>query len=69
MGFPGGDYLIFKVEHTADAVQNAWNTMSTEIKKSGYTPDNKPVIERYTSEMIKNHYCELCVTIIARSIS
>jgi DNA gyrase inhibitor GyrI len=34
------------------------------IIKEGYKIDNKPIIERYTLEMVENNFCEICVPII-----
>ncbi|MDV2686997.1 DNA gyrase inhibitor, partial [Alkalihalophilus lindianensis] len=31
---------------------------------NGYQIDNKPILERYTGDMITSGYCELCVPVI-----
>ncbi|UFT99962.1 GyrI-like domain-containing protein [Radiobacillus kanasensis] len=59
----GGEYAVFKVKHTADDVQKAWDEIFPAIQNSGYQMDNKPIIERYTGEMVNNDYCELCVPV------
>ncbi|PEB54078.1 DNA gyrase inhibitor [Bacillus pseudomycoides] len=59
----GGKYVIFKVKHTAEATQKAWAEIFPALHNSGYQIDNKPILERYTSEMINNHYCEICVPV------
>ena len=60
----GGKYAIYKVRHTAEDIQKAWAEIITMIQHVGYQIDNKPIIERYTIDMIKNHYCEICVPVI-----
>lgn len=60
---PGGTYAIFKVKHTAEAIQQAWDGIGQAIQNSGHSIGNKPTIERYTGEMITSHYCEICVPI------
>ncbi|MGM9988790.1 MAG: GyrI-like domain-containing protein [Bacillaceae bacterium] len=57
----GGDYVVCKIKHTAEAIQKAWDEIFPYLHSKGYQIDNKPVIERYTGEMITNHYCEICV--------
>ncbi|MGG4404336.1 GyrI-like domain-containing protein [Paenibacillus amylolyticus] len=59
----GGDYLICKVKHTAEAIQQAWNVIIPHLQTSGYRMDNKPVIERYRWELLNQHYCEICVPV------
>ncbi|PRA07160.1 MULTISPECIES: GyrI-like domain-containing protein [unclassified Paenibacillus] len=59
----GGDYLICKVRHTAEAIQQAWNVIIPHLQTSGYRMDNKPVIERYRWELLNQHYCEICVPV------
>ncbi|GIO92018.1 MULTISPECIES: GyrI-like domain-containing protein [Paenibacillus] len=61
----GGTYAICKIKHTAEEVQRAWSEVLPFIQSKGYQMDNRPVIERYTGEMITNHSCEICIPIIA----
>ncbi len=61
----GGNYVVFEIEHTAEAVQNAWSEIFPELFSQGYTFDeSRPILERYIVEMVNNHYCEICVPII-----
>lgn len=60
---PGGTYAIFKVKHTAEDIQQAWNGIGTAMQKSGYQIDNKPILERYTGDITATDYCEICVPI------
>lgn len=61
----GGSYLVFLIEHTANAVQKAWAECFMELEKHGYSADTKrPVMERYAKNHIDNHCCELCVPIL-----
>lgn len=59
-----GKYVIYKVRHTAEDIQKAWAEINQLFQDSGYQMDSKPIIERYTIEMINNHFCELCVPVI-----
>lgn len=59
----GGKYVIYKVRHTAEDIQKAWAEIIPMIQHVGFQIDNKPIIERYTIDMIKNHYCEICVPV------
>jgi len=60
----GGRYAIFKIRHTAEAVQQAWLDIFPELEKQGYTfDDTRTVLERYAADMINSHYCEICVPI------
>ena len=58
----GGKYAVFKIEHTAEAVQRAWGEIFPELIRQGYRFDQaRPIIERYISQMVSDHYCEICV--------
>lgn len=60
----GGKYDIYKVKHTSEDVEKAWAEIIPLIQNKGFQIDNKPIIERYTIDMINNHYCEICVPVI-----
>ncbi|MGF9695870.1 AraC family transcriptional regulator [Paenibacillus sp. MABNR03] len=60
---PGGDYLICKVRHTAEDVQQAWNEIIPHLQNSSYVIDHKPVLERYQWDLLEQHYCEICVPV------
>jgi DNA gyrase inhibitor GyrI len=60
----GGKYAIFKISHTAEAVKKAWTEIFPALTNQGYQYDEtKPILERYSSEMVNNNYCEICVPI------
>lgn len=60
----GGNYAVFIISHTAEAVQKAWIEIFPELSKQGYQFDEtRPILERYIVEMVNNHYCEICVPI------
>lgn len=64
--FTGGSYVSFLIKHTAEDIQRAWTEIFPALQSSGYQIDTgKPIVERYTMEMISNHLCEICVPIIA----
>lgn len=54
--FLGGKHAIFKIIHTAQAVQQTYLDIFPTLQTEEYQIDNKPIFERYTSEMIQNHY-------------
>ena len=54
----GGKYLIYEVKHTAEDIQKAYAEIFPSIQSYGYQIDNKPILERYTGDMINNPYCE-----------
>lgn len=60
---PGGKYVIYKVKHTAKDIQKAWAEIFPALHNGGYQIDNKSILERYTSDMINNDYCEICVPV------
>ena len=60
----GGKYAIFKINHTAEAVQKVWIDIFPELSRQGYQFDEtRPIIERYIVQMVNNHHCEICVPI------
>lgn len=61
----GGNYCIFTINHTTDAIEKAWMEIFSELSKINCEPDyRKPIIERYSSKMISKDYCEICVPIL-----
>ncbi len=61
----GGRYAVFTLQHTAEAVRNAWAAIFPAVAESGCIPDEaRPVIERYALELVEQNLCEICVPII-----
>lgn len=61
----GGSYLVFELEHTAKAIQEAWAKFPEKLNRLGYQLDpSRPVMERYFRQMVENHLCQLCVPIL-----
>jgi DNA gyrase inhibitor GyrI len=61
----GGKYCVFKIDHTAEAMQKAWMEIFLELSKRNYEFDNRrPILERYAMQMINQHYCEICVPVL-----
>ena len=58
-----GEYAVYKVKHTVEDIQKAWEYIFSNLQSRGYQLANQPIIERYTHQMITNHYCEICVPI------
>lgn len=61
----GGKYLVYEVNHTAEAIQKAYYEIFQSLQSNGYKTDNKPIMEKYTGDMISNPYCEICVPVKA----
>lgn len=59
----GGKYLIYEVKHTAEDIQKAYADIFPALQSNGYQIDSKPILERYTGDMINNPYCEICVPV------
>lgn len=59
----GGKYYVYEIKHTAEDIQKAYAEIFTAVQSTGYQIDNKPILERYTYDMVNNHYCEICVPI------
>ncbi len=60
----GGKYAVFQMEHTAQAVQQAWGEIFPELQKHQYQIDTtRPILERYRAILVKQHQCEICVPV------
>lgn len=59
----GGTYLVYEVKHTAEEIQKAYSDIFTSLHSSEYQLDNKPIMEKYVSDMTDNPFCEICVPI------
>lgn len=60
----GGKYAVFKISHTAEAVQKAWLDIFPELSRQGYRFDGaRPILERYVVQLVHMHYCEICVPV------
>lgn len=60
----GGKNAVFKITHTKEAVQKAWDEVFYKVVQAGYLLDEtRPVLERYMVQMVNNHYCEICIPI------
>ncbi len=60
----GGEYAVFQITHTAQAVQEAWHEIYSELQNQEIPIDEtKPILERYRVELVRRHYCEICVPI------
>ncbi|QTD41909.1 GyrI-like domain-containing protein [Sporosarcina sp. Te-1] len=61
--FAGGKYAVFTLEHTKEAVHSFWETVFSKIEENNLTVSNKPIIERYTAELVHQHLCEILVPV------
>ncbi|WP_322787243.1 AraC family transcriptional regulator [Terribacillus saccharophilus] len=59
----GGKYICFKVQHTAEAMKQAWADIFQELSNHGLEIDSRPTFERFTTDMLREHYCEICIPI------
>jgi len=60
----GGKYVVFTIDHTADAVHRAWIDIFPELLGQGYQMDEtRPIIKRYKAKMGDHHYCKICVPV------
>ena len=59
-----GNYAVFLIGHTAESIQKAWMEIFPDMNKRGYKYDEtRPILERYSVEMIKKHLCEICIPV------
>ncbi|WP_166243096.1 AraC family transcriptional regulator [Paenibacillus turpanensis] len=65
---PGGQYVMCTIKHTAEDIQQAWMELFPAIQKSGYQMDNRPILERYTVNLLNDELCELCVPVTPLSL-
>lgn len=56
---PGGKYLMFEVLHTPDAIQSAYREMFQVLHSKGYAMDHRPIVERYTCDLLARSLCEI----------
>lgn len=59
----GGKYVCFTVQHTAEAMTQAWTDILHELSNNGFELDNRPTFERFTAKLLKEHFCEICIPI------
>ncbi|MBU8568627.1 GyrI-like domain-containing protein [Virgibacillus pantothenticus] len=59
----GGKYVVYEIKHTAADIATAYTTIFPDLKVKGYQIENRPILERYTSDMFSNPHCEICVPI------
>ncbi|PAF23538.1 DNA gyrase inhibitor [Terribacillus saccharophilus] len=59
----GGKYISFRVKHTVEAMIQAWTDIFQKLADLGYKVDSRPTFERFTTEMLREHYCEICIPI------
>ena len=62
---PGGKYAVFRLEHTAEALAGSWRDVFSELESHSCQPDeSRAVMERYRSELVAIHQCEICIPIL-----
>lgn len=59
----GGDYLVYRIAHTAEAVMHAWASIPGLVRDRGHSIADGPVMERYKGELLLQHQCELCIPV------
>lgn len=62
---PAGNYAVFMVEHTAEAVEKFWASVTHKLQTERLEWDQtKPILERYPYQLVEDGYCEFCVPIL-----
>ena len=61
--FSGGKYAVFLLDHTKQAISEFWSSIFYEIERNNLIIRGQPIIERYASQMIDHHLCEILVPI------
>jgi DNA gyrase inhibitor GyrI len=52
----GGKYAVFQIDHTAEAVQQAWAGIFPELsKRRCQFDDARPIIKRYKAGLVRMH--------------
>lgn len=59
----GGKYLVYEVKHTAEDIHKAYTDIFPSLISSGYQVDNKPILEKYSGNVINAPFCEICVPV------
>ena len=60
-----GEYAIFQIDHTKEAILSFWNIFSSLLNKGSYIIDeSRPILERYKVHLINERQCEMLVPII-----
>jgi DNA gyrase inhibitor len=59
----GGKYMTFTVQHTVEAMKQAWTDIFDSLSNRGLEVDSRPTFERFTAKLLKEHYCEICIPI------
>ena len=61
----GGTYCTFTIAHTADAVQDFWESFATILSQAGLVIDTQRlIIEKYPKALVDSGYCMMCVPIL-----
>ena len=59
-----GKYVVMRIPHTAEALQNAWSNGLGYLSQTYSFDFSRPIIERYVKKLVDNNLCELCIPII-----
>ena len=59
-----GEYAVFQIDHTSNAVSAFWNNFPLLLSQDSYTIDlSRPILERYKIDLINDERCEMLVPI------
>lgn len=62
---PSGQYAVFTVSHTAEAIQAFWVSVIQVIQEECLPFDRaKPILERYKYGLVEDGKCEFCVPLL-----
>lgn len=62
----GGQYAVFLLDHSAEAIQRDWAACFSEPEKQSCPLDSsRPIMECYVKSLVERRLCELCVPILS----
>ena len=60
----GGKYVIFRIEHTSEAIKKTWTEIFPILLKEKLKFDtSRPILERYAVKMVIKQKCEICLPV------
>ncbi|GAF17135.1 LOW QUALITY PROTEIN: transcriptional regulator, AraC family [Bacillus sp. JCM 19046] len=68
-GFFGGTFAVFQLEHTEQAISAFWNNLDQVIEREQLVVAQRPIVERYTKDLLKKHRCELLIPLLPSNCS
>jgi len=63
-----GQYAIFEIPHTETDMQSFWQNIRQTTEALSVDRE-RPIIERYATDKIRHHLCEICIPIQTGTLS